>query len=180
MSRLCSRVPDGCGLWGDLGSAQFSSSCAEWRRTALLLNKTESTTTAHPNIDVLSAEVTSSYAYLCTGPIQSAFIIPSPVLQELQLASLDSRPRRRVAGRHRIVDVDQNTRVRGLERAGERDLVLWAEGTGAARDGELGTRNVELGTAGASSRVKTDMLGTQQVVAVCKALGDGHGDRLGA
>ena len=134
---------------------------------------------AHLNTDVLASELTSSYAYVPALYTLSLFK-PHPSSESRSLAGLDGRPRRRVARRHGIVNVDQDTRVRRLERAGERDLVLRAECAGAASDGELGTRDVELGTAGASGRVKTDVLSTQQVVAVLQTFRDSHGDRLGA
>lgn len=68
------------------------------------------------------------------------------------------------------MDIHQNTRIRRLVRAGERD----GGGSGAAgpRDGELVARHVELGAGGAAGGVEGDDLGAQQVVAGGEVGGD--------
>jgi hypothetical protein len=71
----------------------------------------------------------------------------------IHLAALDRRTRRRVAGRHGVVDVDENAGVGGRVGAGEGDLVLGAPRAAAASDGELRTADVELRTAGAARAV---------------------------
>jgi len=95
------------------------------------------------------------------------------------LASLRSGPRGRVARRHRVVDVDHDARVSRLVRARERHEFLRAVRAAAAGDRDLGAGDVELGTTSAACRVKTDVLGTQQVVAVLQTAGDGDRDGAG-
>lgn len=98
----------------------------------------------------------------------------------LVLAGLDRRTRRRVAGRHGVVDVDHDAGVGGLVGAGERDAVPRVPGAGAAADADLRARDVELRAAGAAGAVQRDVLGTQQVLAVLQAAGDGDWDGAGA
>lgn len=66
--------------------------------------------------------------------------LPSP-----NLAAEDRRAGVLVRCRDRVVDVDEDTRVRGLVRARESNLVRGV-GAAAACDADLGARNVELGT----------------------------------
>lgn len=64
------------------------------------------------------------------------------------LASEDGRASRLVGLAAIVVDVDEEARVRGLVGAREGDEVRGRLGARAAGDGDLGARDVELGTAG--------------------------------
>jgi hypothetical protein len=70
-----------------------------------------------------------------------------------RLARLSRRAGRRVAGRHGVVDVDQDARVCCLVSAGEGDPVLGVPGATAAADSKLGAREVELGATDAARAV---------------------------
>jgi hypothetical protein len=89
-----------------------------------------------------------------------------------ELAAEDSRAGILVRSRNRVVDVDENARVRGLVSAGEGDLV-GGLGAAAAGDGDLGARDVELGAARALGDVQADVLGAEEVVAGLDAPRDG-------
>jgi len=76
------------------------------------------------------------------------------------LSTPHSRSRRRVAGRNRVVDVDHDTRVSRLVRAGECDL---GSGISVATvlNLDLGTAEVELRTTGRAGRVECNVLTPQ-------------------
>lgn len=84
-----------------------------------------------------------------------------------------------VVGGNRVVDVDLDARVCGIVHARNRHQ-LWARASRAARDGHLGTAEVELGTADRLGRVEGNVLRAEEVLAVFDAAGDGEGDSLGA
>lgn len=96
-----------------------------------------------------------------------------------RLAGLSRGARGCVARGHWVVDVDHDARISRLVRARERDEVLRAVSTAAAGNGNLGAGDVELGTASTACGVETDVLGTQQVVAVLQTAGDGDGNGAG-
>ena len=79
--------------------------------------------------------------------------------------------RRRVAGGYGVVNVDDQARVGWLVGAGNGHQV-GGKRAGTAADGELGARNVQLGTTNGAGAVKANVLDTQQVVATRDALGD--------
>ena len=98
----------------------------------------------------------------------------------IHLAALNRRPRRGVASRHGVVDVDENAGVGGRVGAREGHLALGAPRAAAACDLQLGAAEVELGAACAARTVERDVLDTEQVLAVREAAGDGYGDGLDA
>lgn len=106
-------------------------------------------------------------------------IITSPSTPPL-LTSLRIRPRRPIALRNRIIDINQDARVGGRVRTRERHQALGAVRAAAARDGDLRARDVELGAAGRPSRVQADMFGAEEVVTVLEAFGDCGGYGAGA
>jgi hypothetical protein len=77
------------------------------------------------------------------------------------------------------VDVDENTRVRGLVGAGEVDG-SWAGCAGSATDGDLVAGHVELGAAGGHCGVEGDDLSADEVVAISKVSGNGNIDTTAA
>lgn len=80
-----------------------------------------------------------------------------------------------VAGGHGVVDVDEQTGVRGLVRAGQGDLGARVA-VAATGDGDLTARDVELGAILASSAMQGNVLDAEEVVAVGQGLGDGDVD----
>jgi hypothetical protein len=89
-----------------------------------------------------------------------------PVLRSVAPPSLAGEGRRTrvdIAGRNRVVDVDKNSWVGSL--VGTRESSQVGRRLGAASgDLELGTAEVELGSTGALSDVKTDVLVAHQVL----------------
>lgn len=86
-----------------------------------------------------------------------------------------SRAGQSVVGGHRVVDVDEQTGVGGLVRAGQGDQGARAA-VAAAGDGDLAARDVELGATLAASAVQRDVLDAEEVVAVGQGLRDGDVD----
>jgi hypothetical protein len=97
---------------------------------------------------------------------------------KVHLTSPDGRTGSLVAGWHRPVDVDENTRVRRAVCTGERDQ--WAGCTASTIcHCDLSASNVELGAAGRRGGVQADVLAANEVVAAGGALWDGEVDNSG-
>jgi hypothetical protein len=103
----------------------------------------------------------------------------SPFSSPHPLTSPDSRARRRIARRHRVVDVDLDTLVRGAVRTRESNRGSRGA-TSSILDLDLRTRDVELRTAYTTSRVQGNVLDAQKVLARRERLGDREGDFCGA
>lgn len=96
----------------------------------------------------------------------------NPPLTTPHLAADGSRARVGIRGRCRPVKLEQNARVGSLVSTGEGHQLAGVEGARAARDGDLGAGEVELGTTDAAGRVESDVLNTEEVLAVGDAAGD--------
>lgn len=82
------------------------------------------------------------------------------------IASGNSGTRVGVAGRSRVVEVEQEAGVGGLVRAGEgNQLAAGVDGAGAARHVELRARNVQLRAADGTGAVQTNVLHAEEVLA---------------
>lgn len=119
------------------------------------------------NLEVHARLIASHARLLATGRA-------SGTSRDLETARNDSGAGHDV-GADGTVDVGGETGVRGAVRAGELDA-RGDGGAGAARDGDLVARHVELGGHG----VERDDLGAEEVVAVGDVGGDGHVDLAAA
>ena len=81
-----------------------------------------------------------------------------------------------VAGRGRPVQLVHDAGVVGAVRAGEGDEAGSPDGASAAGDRDLGTRQIQLSTAGSRGRMKSNVFNAQEVLAVSNATGYLHGD----
>jgi hypothetical protein len=120
------------------------------------------------------------YKSLYTQSILTKNRTSPPPTSVSSLTGPNSWARRRVAGRNRVVNVDQNTRVASLVSTRESNRRAWVS-TSTVLDLDLGARNVKLRTTGASSAVQSNVLDTEQVLARRQGLGQGESDlRLAA
>lgn len=87
-----------------------------------------------------------------------------------------SRTRVDIARRSRVVQLEQDAGVRRLVRARKRDQAASLERPCPTSHGDLCASNVQLCTAHCSRTMQRDVLRTEEVVAVCDALGDRNAD----
>jgi hypothetical protein len=85
------------------------------------------------------------------------------------------RARRRVRRRHRVVDVDQDSRVRRLVRARERNQRSRGS-IATARNLDLRTADVKLRSARGPRRMQRNVLHAEEILSARQALRDRHSD----
>jgi hypothetical protein len=94
----------------------------------------------------------------------------STSLPNTNLSRPNSRARGSVAGRNRVIDVDQDTRVRRLVRSRERHH--WSRSAiTTVLNLDLRTRDIKLRTARAASRMQRNVLDPQKILAARQRLG---------
>jgi hypothetical protein len=100
--------------------------------------------------------------------------IPSPTHY---LAAPDSRAGRRVASRHRVIDVELDARISSLVRTRESNLGTWGA-VSTILNLDLRAGDIKLCAPDCRGGVQGDVLDAHQVFARGKGLGEGDGDLL--
>jgi hypothetical protein len=81
------------------------------------------------------------------------------------LTTPDLGPRRGVVSRNRPVDVDQNTRIRGVISSRKRNEGCWVS-VSSTGDGDLPTGKIELRATFSAGAVERNVLDAEEIVAI--------------